>query len=672
MRYTPALPLLATVIVAVLSTSCGTGGEGGATTPATPQASGVANVAITGPTEAMVVGRTASMTAEAKDAQGAGLANRTITWSSSNPAVASLVATTGSFIEIRAAGVGTAQISATSEGKVASALVTVRAPQVTNVLIAPVAVSLLVGDNVGMVANVSRDAEASAAVTWSSADARIAAVDAEGRVSALTPGTVLITATSNHDTGRRGTSTVIVSARPIPQVRSISVSPSTGSLMVGTTLQISATAQGDAGADLSLRYQSSNSAVATVSDRGLVLALSSGSTIVTVSSVASPAVTQSVIITVAAPVVRSITTNNSNVNVTLPLGGGTGTTNVGYTVAGDPGASNAVTASSSSPSIATATAAGGTVVVTGLAPGAAVITLRAVSDPQVLTQFNVAVTRATSAVNSVTLSHSPISLSTTGAPLTVTATVQGSTTDRRVTFIVSGSAGVFSATPNADGTSATLTAIGAGTGTITARSLADPNVSASTTVTVTAPVQPPPPAGVWTLSTSATGARVATVPSVANTGPSTNASFLLLRCTGGTQLDLYFSTRVTKDGVVTYGFDGGPTTTETWIESTTFTALFHPGSPAQTRAFVTSRLQTSRQFSIAYTSFSAGVIAVGFPMADPNGAVNAVLSACSSGAAAGVAAGVKALPEAPPEASLQRLVGPADPAKRAAAARAHP
>ena len=111
-------------------------------------------------------------------------------------------------------------------------------------------------------------------LTWSSDNASIATVGASGLVTGVAPGTVTITAQAGL--AASGTASI----RVLAGVVSVAVSPTTGSLSPGQTLQLSATPR-DAGgqpvAGASVTWSSSNNAVATVGPTGLVTAVADGS-----------------------------------------------------------------------------------------------------------------------------------------------------------------------------------------------------------------------------------------------------------------------------------------------------------------------------------------------------------------------------------------------------------
>src|SRR5207248_2333454 len=96
-----------------------------------------------------------------------------------------------------------------------------------------------------------------------------------------TPGTATITAASE---GKSGTSTITVT--PVP-VASVEVTPATASVQAGQTVQLTATPRDAGGTPLSGRtvtWSSSNTAVATVSNGGLVSGVTPGSATITATS----------------------------------------------------------------------------------------------------------------------------------------------------------------------------------------------------------------------------------------------------------------------------------------------------------------------------------------------------------------------------------------------------
>ncbi len=116
-------------------------------------------------------------------------------------------------------------------------------------------------------------------VTWSSGDEAVATVDADGLVTGQGEGATTVTATSE---GAQGSSTVTVR---IP-VASVTVDPAEAQIGVGGSVALTATprdANGDA-LERDVGWASSDDAVATVDDEGLVTGMAEGSATVTATS----------------------------------------------------------------------------------------------------------------------------------------------------------------------------------------------------------------------------------------------------------------------------------------------------------------------------------------------------------------------------------------------------
>ncbi|MFN8574458.1 MAG: Ig-like domain-containing protein [Gemmatimonadaceae bacterium] len=170
----------------------------------------VNSVTVTINSSTLTVGQTAQATATLRDAQNNRLTGRGIAWSSSNTAVA----TVNNIGLVTAVAVGNANITATSEGKSNSAPIAVTAgvAPVASVDVSLGQPNLTVGQTTQATATL-RDAQAhiltGRAVVWSSSNPSFATVDANGLVTALSPGSTNIVATSE---GVIGTFTATVSA----------------------------------------------------------------------------------------------------------------------------------------------------------------------------------------------------------------------------------------------------------------------------------------------------------------------------------------------------------------------------------------------------------------------------------------------------------------------------
>jgi alpha-tubulin suppressor-like RCC1 family protein len=284
------LPPLAAAAVALAA--CG-GSDTPTTGPVTnpPPAVAVASVDVAAPAGgALVVGRTATVTATVRDAAGNALAGRAVTWTA-DPAAVATVDANG---VVTALTPGTVTITATSEGRSARVALTVAAPSpaaVSSVTIAGASATLRVGDTVRLAA-VARDSAgavlAGRTIRWSSSAPVVASVDsASGLVTALRPGQATLTAASE---GRSATHAVTVAAAaPAPApVRTVTVGTALDTLEAYDVVQLAATVRDSANnvlADRAVRWTSSNPAVATVdSVTGRLTGVDRGTVTVTATS----------------------------------------------------------------------------------------------------------------------------------------------------------------------------------------------------------------------------------------------------------------------------------------------------------------------------------------------------------------------------------------------------
>ncbi|MBK7833000.1 MAG: Ig-like domain-containing protein [Gemmatimonadetes bacterium] len=167
----------------------------------------VASITLAPSPASLSLGDAGYFTVTLRDASGNVLTGRPITWTSSVPSVAT-VAADGLVSGI---ALGSTLITATSEGKSTSASVTIvprpgAVAPVASVTLQPSAVSLYVGA-AGYFGVVLKDASGNVltnrVITWTSSAPTIASVGSDGLVTALAPGSALITATSEGTQGLR-------------------------------------------------------------------------------------------------------------------------------------------------------------------------------------------------------------------------------------------------------------------------------------------------------------------------------------------------------------------------------------------------------------------------------------------------------------------------------------
>ena len=226
------------------------------------------------------IGQTVQLTATVYDQNNNPMTGAALTWSSSDASVAT-VSTQGL---VTAVGNGTSHITATSGS--ASSGIDVRVMQEAgSIVIEPMAVMLMsIGETVQLTATVldgNGQPVVGAALTWQSGDESVAAVSAQGLVTAVGNGVARITATS-------GIASSGIDVRVMQEAGSIVIEPMAVMLMsIGETIQLTATVLDGNGQPVegaAVTWSSGDASVASVDAGGLVTALSNGVARITATS----------------------------------------------------------------------------------------------------------------------------------------------------------------------------------------------------------------------------------------------------------------------------------------------------------------------------------------------------------------------------------------------------
>ena len=176
---------------------------------------------------------------------------------------------------------GTATITIKTEtGITKKVTVTVTNQQAEGVTIDKTELAMITGSSEQLTATITPDDTIDKTITWTSSNNDVATVDNTGKVTAVAPGTATITATAVG--GAKAESTIKVQ-NPLPT--SVTATEKEVNMKSGTTHQLSATVKPDNARSKVLTYTSSNPAVASVSDTGLVTALGAGTTTVTLTTI---------------------------------------------------------------------------------------------------------------------------------------------------------------------------------------------------------------------------------------------------------------------------------------------------------------------------------------------------------------------------------------------------
>jgi uncharacterized protein YjdB len=262
--------LLFAVALVIAAVACG----GDATASGTP----VSTITITPPSIVLTPGTARALTASAVDEGGAAVSGD-VHWSTESQAVA----TVNSQGVVTGIAPGRTQVAASIRGVSAVAPITVSPLPAALVRVNPTSVTVRVSATTTLTAEVL-DAGGTRmggqVISWSSANSSIATVSSAGVVSGVGAGTVVITAAASGLSG-----TAVVTVQPTP-VSSVSVAPSSATVNVGNTIQLTAEVRDAAGNTLTGRvitWTSGNIAKAVVLPGGLVTGVSKGSVTISAS-----------------------------------------------------------------------------------------------------------------------------------------------------------------------------------------------------------------------------------------------------------------------------------------------------------------------------------------------------------------------------------------------------
>lgn len=290
-------------------------GDDVSVTPPTPPAVAVVGVTVSPQTLTLRIGESATLGVSVETTGGAAT---TVTWTSSTPSVAT-VSAAGAVTAVAAGNTTVRATSTADASKSGAAQVTVLANAVRSVTVSPQSLSLQVGQTATPVATVDRDAGVAGTVTWASNAAGVATVSTAGLITAVAPGTAIITATSTVDATK--SAALAVTVVPVPNnLIGLSVAPTNANLGVGGTVQLVPSATTSGSPAVTYTYASSNTGVATVSNSGLVTAVGNGTAVITTTATTSTnslSVATTINVASASVSILSITTGALNTPVNI-------------------------------------------------------------------------------------------------------------------------------------------------------------------------------------------------------------------------------------------------------------------------------------------------------------------------------------------------------------------
>ena len=237
--------------------------------------------------------------------------NKSVTWTSSNTSVATIDANG----KVTAVAVGEATIKATTadgSNKSATCKVTVTSTLATSITLDYTEYEMVEKAEFQLTATILPESTKNKGVVWSSSDAWVASVDANGLVRAYSVGEAVITATTIDGTNLSATCKVTV----VPTLaETITLDKTEISIEATETATLVATVLPETTSNKSVEWKSSNDAVATVNNNGEVTAISVGEAIITAITTDGSGVTATCNVTVIPTLAVSIELDQTEASV---------------------------------------------------------------------------------------------------------------------------------------------------------------------------------------------------------------------------------------------------------------------------------------------------------------------------------------------------------------------
>ncbi|MBM6777602.1 Ig-like domain-containing protein [Collinsella tanakaei] len=249
--------------------------DGGKTASCTVTVKGPAVTGVSLDKTTLSLGKGESYTLKATVAP-ADAENKKVTWTSSD----TKVATVDSNGKVTAVAPGSATITVTAEGggKTATCAVSV-AGAVSGVTLDKTSLSLDKGESYTLKATVTPADAENKKVTWRSSDTKVATVDANGKVTAVAPGSATIIVTT-EDGNKTATCAVSVAGA----VSGVTLNKTELALKVDESVVLKATVLPENALNKKVTWKSSDTKVATVDANGKVAAVAPGTATITVTT----------------------------------------------------------------------------------------------------------------------------------------------------------------------------------------------------------------------------------------------------------------------------------------------------------------------------------------------------------------------------------------------------
>lgn len=201
-------------------------------------------------------------------------ASKYLRWTSSNPNVATV--NNNGLVTGRSSGTSTITCT-TTDGSNLSASCTITVAQLITSISMQGSLEMNTGNTYRLSVSISPASATGKSLKWNSSNGNVATVSSDGTVTAKSPGTANITCVTTDGSKKSATCTVTVKQG----VTGITLNKTSATIGVGNSTQLTANVSPSNATNKSVKWNSSNTGVATVNGNGQVTGVGVGTTTIT-------------------------------------------------------------------------------------------------------------------------------------------------------------------------------------------------------------------------------------------------------------------------------------------------------------------------------------------------------------------------------------------------------
>lgn len=201
-------------------------------------------------------------------------ASKSLRWTSSNPNVATV--NNNGLVTGRSSGTSTITCT-TTDGSNLSASCTITVAQLITSISMQGSLEMNTGNTYRLSVSISPASATGKSLKWNSSNGNVATVSSDGTVTAKSPGTANITCVTTDGSKKSATCTVTVKQG----VTGITLNKTSATIGVGNSTQLTANVSPSNATNKSVKWNSSNTGVATVNGNGQVTGVGVGTTTIT-------------------------------------------------------------------------------------------------------------------------------------------------------------------------------------------------------------------------------------------------------------------------------------------------------------------------------------------------------------------------------------------------------